>query len=514
MWQLVLALLLSGWLLVPAVSAEVLYGADGAGGHSSSLFTLDPASGKVLSTVGAIGFAVTGLAIHPTTGAMFGSTARMGANAKSLITIDKANGHGTLVAALSFPADQDQTQTLSDLTFTSDGTLYGLGSNDGQLYTIDQATAHATAVGTPENIGKPSGGAIAADGCNTIYLSGTTDSGILQTIDRTTGEPSEGIPLSGNTDNPLSAMKFNSAGDLIAALLDNSEDTPTASLIKVDKRTGNIVTLGPTVDRLDAIAFDGVTFAPCAFLVAAILPASRSVQVAQPATAFVSVINSGSTTANDVGIFPNNALPLNLLFQPTDPATNKPTGGPNQTVSIAPGQAQTYVIAVTPTDLLGPTDVSFNFAGTNTAPVTTLTGLNTLLLSASAEPVPDIVALAATVQNDGIVHIPGNTATGFFSVATINVGAAGDITASADTGGATLPVAIALCQTNTTGGCMSPPAPTVQTSIGANGTPTFAVFVAGQDFVPFDPAKNRVFVRFTGADDTVRGATSVAVRTQ
>src|SRR5262249_53457419 len=124
------------------------------------------------------------------------------------------------------------------------------------------------------------------------------------------------------------------------------------------------------------------------------------------------------------------------------------------------------------------------------------------------------VALAATVQNDGIVHIPGNTATGAFAVATINVGAAGDITASADTGGATLPVAIALCQTNTTGGCMSPPSPTVQTSIGANGTPTFAVFVAGQDFVPFDPAKNRVFVRFMDADGTVRGATSVAVRTQ
>ena len=37
---------------------------------------------------------------------------------------------------------------------------------------------------------------------------------------------------------------------------------------------------------------------------------------------------------------------------------------------------------------------------------------------------PDIVALAATVTNDGIANIPpGVFGTGFFSVATVNVGA-------------------------------------------------------------------------------------------
>jgi hypothetical protein len=46
-------------------------------------------------------------------------------------------------------------------------------------------------------------------------------------------------------------------------------------------------------------------------------------------------------------------------------------------------------------------------------------GLNTVLLSASANPVPDIVALGATLSGDGIVNIPGVAGIGAFAVATI-----------------------------------------------------------------------------------------------
>ena len=142
-------------------------------------------------------------------------------------------------------------------------------------------------------------------------------------------------------------------------------------------------------------------------------------------------------------------------------------------------------------------------------------GLNTLLFSASAAPVPDIVALGATVNNDGIVNIPGTAGTGAFAVATVNVGASGTITASADTGSATLPVNLSLCQTNpTTGVCLSPPASAVTTTINANATPTFGIFVQGSGNVAFNPATNRIFVRFKDAGGVTRGSTSVAVRTQ
>ena len=78
-----------------------------------------------------------------------------------------------------------------------------------------------------------------------------------------------------------------------------------------------------------------------------------------------------------------------------------------------------------------------------------------------------------------------------------------------------MPVSVQLCETNpATGACISPVGSSVATSIAANATPTFAVFVAGTDTVTFDPAAHRVFVRFKDTGGATRGATSVAVRTQ
>jgi hypothetical protein len=46
--------------------------------------------------------------------------------------------------------------------------------------------------------------------------------------------------------------------------------------------------------------------------------------------------------------------------------------------------------------------IAFTFDCDNTDPVSTLPGVNTLLLSASTTPGPDIVTLGATVTGDGI----------------------------------------------------------------------------------------------------------------
>ena len=71
------------------------------------------------------------------------------------------------------------------------------------------------------------------------------------------------------------------------------------------------------------------------------------------------------------------------------------------------------------------------------------------------------------------------------------------------------------CQTNpSSGACLAAPTSSVTTQINANAAPTFGVFVVGTATVPFDPAKNRIFVRFKDAGAVTRGATSVAVRTQ
>ena len=266
--------------------------------------------------------------------------------------------------------------------------------------------------------------------------------------------------------------------------------------------------------RCDIGAFELFTGSTSS-VVAALLPSSRSVQLGVAATAFATIINVGQTMAVACSIAPLTSVPATFVYQTTNPATNQVTGFPNAAANIPAGAAQSFVFAITPAAAIGPTDVQFSFDCANTEPAPINTGLNTLLLSASSTPVPDIVALAATTTNDGIVNVPGTNGTGAFAVATVNVGASGNITASADTGSATLPVNISLCQTNpATGQSISVIGPSVTTQINANATPTFGIFVQGKGNVPFDPAANRIFVRFKDGGNVTRGSTSVAVRTQ
>ena len=246
-------------------------------------------------------------------------------------------------------------------------------------------------------------------------------------------------------------------------------------------------------------------------LFSSILPASRSGQVGNTLTAFANIINTGPGTATGCSISPINALPGTFLYQTTDPSTNALTGTPDTPVDIADGALQSFIIAFTPSAPLAPTDVQFSFDCINTNLATIISGVNTLLLSASNTPVPDIIAVAS---GTGTVDIPDSTGAAAFAVATVNVGTTGSITASADTGSAVLPVAITVCETNpTTGACINPtiPASTATTTIGPGATPTFAFFLTGSGPITFDPANNRVFARFTDANQVVRGATSVAL---
>ncbi len=251
-------------------------------------------------------------------------------------------------------------------------------------------------------------------------------------------------------------------------------------------------------------------------LVSALLPTSRSVQVGSRATFFGTMINTSTDTAGtDCTVAPTANITGTFSFQTTDPATNTPTGTPNTPVMIPPGAAQSFLMAVTPASAFAPINLAFSFTCTNSAPAASNMGLNTLLLSASGIPVPDIIALGATVGNNGIVDIPGTTGTGAFAVATANVGIAGGFVAFANDGAANLPVTITICETNPVSGqCLAPPAANVLTTINAGATPTFAVFVKATSTVPFLPAANRIFVQFQDSGQLIRGSTSVAVRTQ
>lgn len=245
-------------------------------------------------------------------------------------------------------------------------------------------------------------------------------------------------------------------------------------------------------------------------LAAAVLPASRSVQVNVPATAFATVIASGSAPAVLCAISASG-VPGTFQFWATD-AANNAIGEPNPAVTIDVNAPRTFLLAFTPTESFAATMVQFGFDCDNTPNAPVIQGVNTLLLSAATGPVPDIVALAATPTGNGIVNVPATGGTGAFAVATVNVGAGGRIIASADTGSAAIPVALSLCQTNPgTGQCVSDVSSSVAVDVGSGQTPTFSVFVRLNGPVPLDPGRHRVFVRFEDGAGAVRGATSVAI---
>jgi hypothetical protein len=461
------------------------------------------------------------------------------------VSILLGNGNGTFGAATNFAAgDGSRTVAASDFNgdgredlavanFNSDNVSILLGNGNG---TFGAATNFAAGdgpisvvIGDFNRDGRQDLAVTNLNSDNVSVLLGNGNGTFGAATNFAVGDGPQLMAVGDfNRDGRHDLVVANAFSDDVSILLGNGNgtfeattnftvgDTPISVAIGDFNGDGrqDLAVLNQVDDNV-SILLNGTGLATSGPLVAAILPSSRSVQINTAATAFATIINIGQTLAISCTIAPANNLLATFLYQTTDPTTNQVTGLPNAPVNIPAGAAQSFVIAITPVTAIAPTDVSFDFACANTEPAPVNTGLNTILLSASNTPVPDIVALAATLTNDGIVNILGASGTGVFAVATVNVGASASITASADTGSATLPVNITLCQTDpATGQCISAIDPSVTTMINANATPTFGIFVEGNGIVPIDPATNRIFVRFKDDGDITRGSASVAVRTQ
>lgn len=244
---------------------------------------------------------------------------------------------------------------------------------------------------------------------------------------------------------------------------------------------------------------------------AAVLPYARAVQVNDTASAFGTVINNGTATANGCSVSLPAGIPAAFSYQTTN-ASNVLVGSPNTPVDIPAGGAQSFVFGIKPTASLFSTEIGLVFDCANSNPAPSYTGLNTLILTASPTPPPDLVAIGATPSNDGVVRLNSPTATGFFATAAVNIGSGGTVTASADDGGNGLPVALQLCETDSAGEWITCGNNLVR-SVSADQTVYYTVFVTGTGQpISFDPANKRLFLRFSANGQTV-GATNVAVMT-
>ncbi len=248
----------------------------------------------------------------------------------------------------------------------------------------------------------------------------------------------------------------------------------------------------------------------------AIAPTARTTTVGVGVTGFATIINAGQNVAAACALSLPSGVPANFFYQTTDPVTNLPTGTANAPVNILAGRAQTYYFQITPTQAFT-RDIALNFSCSNAPQPTAISGVNTFLLTAEATPLPDILSVSETPTHDGNILLNAG-GTGVMAAAGINISAPGTITFTpTDTAYgqvvANLPVTLTICQTSPQGVCVNPPEPaaSVTSTLGNGDVATFTVFVQATGPIPYDPAKNRVFLIAT-SNGKVVGQTSAAIQ--
>lgn len=479
-------------------TTDTLYIANDAANSVSLALTRGPTANAVFSTISGFSQPRDVLALTDfTSSGPFDRlyVANFAANTVSVVT-----GSGGVATGISttIPVDAGPTK----LAFSPSAILVA-NSGAAEVTVIDPGSL--TVITTIAGINNPTAMLVAPEGA-TLYVVAAGDN-LLHVI-----------PLQGVAAYTIVTSIPIGRGATEAQL---SKDGNEAYVLNTTDNTVSVVSLATnsvsqTIGGLGTVKSLSIGAAPTS-IVGAVLPGSRSVQQGDTATVFATMINAGQEFASDcrINLPTEQGAPLSITATTTDPTTNAIIGNPNEPVSLFPGTPQTFVLSFQASAVATLTEQPLQFFCNGIAPATYVPGVNSVDLTFSALPTADVIALAATVSNDGIVRIPlSANGAGAFAVASANVGAAGSLTVTADFGDAQLPVGVILCQTDpTTAVCLSPPAASVPLSIASNATPTFSIFATASAAVAPSPAGSRIYVRFLDAQGVSHGTTSVAVET-
>jgi hypothetical protein len=247
-------------LITRHAEAQTLYGATAAGAPGR-LYILNHTNGAVVQDIGPLNdvtgtnYPITGLAFHPTTGVLYGSTGNNPEEtAARLVRINPNNAQVTVVGSFNAgPVNSSGTPaTMADLSFDAAGNLYGVGSIGGpQLYSINATTGQATVIGDT-GITSTTGGGLEFSSSGVIF--GTPTASRFGTYDGVTGmftniaNPNK--PAGGGAYGSLS---FN--GSALYGLNVGPGSPPPTHLVTINPATGDVTALGATPNSLDAIAF-------------------------------------------------------------------------------------------------------------------------------------------------------------------------------------------------------------------------------------------------------------------
>jgi hypothetical protein len=189
---------------------------------------------------------VTGLAVHPTSGVMYGITSPLSrTNPTSLVTIDPETGNARMVGSLRLSG--------SDIAFNRMGILFTWLPETHQLGVVNLDTGNVTPIGNAGPAGPPAG--LAIDATGTAYITAKGATGTVDTVDIATGAITVGPQIKGSPfDSTINSMTFTPSGLLLA--VNSNQGSPAATrLITINTATGVVNTIGHLPDDTDALAF-------------------------------------------------------------------------------------------------------------------------------------------------------------------------------------------------------------------------------------------------------------------
>jgi hypothetical protein len=223
---------------------QTFYAVTGSGsGTASTLYTLNPADGSVVSTIGATGVnSISGLAVHPSTGVIYAHVNEYygGWGDGALATLNPTTGAATIIGQTNLQSP--------DMTFSPSGTLYAWSENSDVLCTINLSTGASTQIGS-NNI-NTSGTGLCFNPVNSkLYLKNDADYKTYE-LDPSNGTVISAVSYSGSTHNMLA---FNSSGTAFTGI--RGSITPF-TLYTLDISAGTLTSIGSnSLGRISALAF-------------------------------------------------------------------------------------------------------------------------------------------------------------------------------------------------------------------------------------------------------------------
>jgi subtilisin family serine protease len=346
----------------------------------------------------------------------------------------------------------------------------------------------------------------------------------LRVVARNRIEPPSSIAVfhrpDGETD--LSASDVPDQLELLAGvqLTEANIDAP----LEVPVTEGKVywIRIGGQTDRAFGTLFYGLAPPGPHVLRTAVLPNTRSVQIGETATAFMTVLNPASSGLNAQAcrIEAARDSDVRFVYRETD-ATNTPVGSNDPRFDLAPGELKTFVISFVAPDA-SESEFVFNVYCNNQIPTdrNPTNPVDDFILRTVPEPALDVISIALTPDNNGIIDV-SNTRFSAFALAAINNGLlSGDVRIEAEAvdgpfGRTADNVTVEICETDPADGrCLSSRASSMVSSYGPGGVRTYSVFVRSADQAAgFAPMTQRIYVRFYKAGSlTLVGQTSVAWR--